>query len=223
MTLAQTGPQLAGSHGHSQPTPESYATRNASSSRQGSTGCLGADDGDHNVQVITGCNKQRKTEAERKQELENDEYCSDVQPTSVICRGCEKDISLDKRSRYYPGLWRKHKQKCPGIQRMEKGKPSRGLCALNGELLPKTASCFETSNRRADNIPCAANPLEHDAFREMELSDDNDSEEADQDRVPFSTLNKRYYNECRERGERWAYRYASRQEITEKVFREAGS
>jgi hypothetical protein len=107
------------SHGHSQPTPESYATRNASSSRQGSTGCLGADDGDHNVQVITGCNKQRKTEAERKQELENDEYCSDVQPTSVICRGCEKDISLDKRSRYYPGLWRKHKQKCPGIQRME--------------------------------------------------------------------------------------------------------
>jgi len=105
--------------GPSHPPPESYATQNASDPRQVSNGILGADEGDHDDQVIAGCGKQRKTEAERKQELENDEYTYNVQSTSVSCRGCEKEISLDKRSRYYPGLWTKHRRKCPGIQKLE--------------------------------------------------------------------------------------------------------
>ncbi|KAG2338405.1 hypothetical protein BDR05DRAFT_969228, partial [Suillus weaverae] len=74
----------------------------------------------HNDEVIAG--GQRKSEDERKQELENDEYTEDVQPTSVRCCGCQKVISLDKRRRYYPGLWDKHRGKCPGILKIERDK-----------------------------------------------------------------------------------------------------
>ncbi|KAG2153735.1 uncharacterized protein EDB93DRAFT_1134451 [Suillus bovinus] len=64
---------------------------------------------------IAGGRKRRKKEDERKQELEDDEYTEDVQPTSVTCCGCHKVITIDQRSRYYPGLWLKHRGKCPGI------------------------------------------------------------------------------------------------------------
>ncbi|KAG2071842.1 hypothetical protein BDR04DRAFT_1097872 [Suillus decipiens] len=76
---------------------------------------LGIDNSDRDDQVIAGGRKWRK-EGQRRQKLENDEYTEDVQPTSVRCRGCQKAIKLDKRSRYYPGLWVKHRGKCPGIQ-----------------------------------------------------------------------------------------------------------
>ncbi|KAG2153727.1 uncharacterized protein EDB93DRAFT_1134344 [Suillus bovinus] len=68
---------------------------------------------------IAGGRKRRKKEDERKQELEDDEYTEDVQPTSVTCRECQKAITIDKRSRYYPGLWLKHRGKCPGIRKIE--------------------------------------------------------------------------------------------------------
>ncbi|KAG2147307.1 hypothetical protein BD769DRAFT_1345826 [Suillus cothurnatus] len=80
---------------------------------------IGANDSKHDNQFITGCRKQRKSEAQRKRELEDDEYTYSVYPTSVRCHGCEKEISLDKRFRYYPGLWIKHKKKCRGIQKIE--------------------------------------------------------------------------------------------------------
>jgi hypothetical protein len=70
-------------------------------------------------EVIASISKRRKKEDQRKQELEDDEYTEDVQPKSVRCRGCQKAISLDKRSRYYPGLWVKHRGKCPGILKLE--------------------------------------------------------------------------------------------------------
>ncbi|KAG2153720.1 uncharacterized protein EDB93DRAFT_1134279, partial [Suillus bovinus] len=69
--------------------------------------------------IIAGGSKRRKKENERKQELQDDEYTEDVQPTSVTCRGCQKAITIDKRSRYYPGLWVKHRGKCPGIRKIE--------------------------------------------------------------------------------------------------------
>ncbi|KAG2149099.1 uncharacterized protein EDB93DRAFT_1225938, partial [Suillus bovinus] len=49
----------------------------------------------------------------QQEELENDKYIEDVQPTSVRCCRCQKAISLDKRSKYYPGLWLKHRGKVP--------------------------------------------------------------------------------------------------------------
>lgn len=63
--------------------------------------------------------KRNKKEGERKAYLENDEYTANVRPRSVKCRGCGKVIRLDKRSRYYPGLWDKHRGKCPTILRLE--------------------------------------------------------------------------------------------------------
>jgi hypothetical protein len=63
--------------------------------------------------------KQRKKEHQRKQELDEDEYTEDVKPKSVKCRGCQQTLKLDKRSRYYPGLWLKHRKKCRSIRKME--------------------------------------------------------------------------------------------------------
>jgi hypothetical protein len=59
--------------------------------------------------------KVLKSEEERIKALLADEWAENVMPTSVQCRACDKVISLDKRSRYYPGLWKKHRGKCPRI------------------------------------------------------------------------------------------------------------
>ncbi|KAG1776963.1 hypothetical protein EV702DRAFT_1197630 [Suillus placidus] len=80
------------------------------------------------------------------EELENDEYTDDVQPTSIRCRGCQKAISLDKRFRYYPGLWDKHRGKCPGILKIERDKKltSRRDWFFPSNL-PPAASSFDAS------------------------------------------------------------------------------
>jgi hypothetical protein len=60
-----------------------------------------------------------RREMERKAELEADEYTDDVTPVSVRCLACGRQISLDKRSKYYPGLWVKHRRLCRWISLME--------------------------------------------------------------------------------------------------------
>ncbi|KAF5361195.1 hypothetical protein D9758_009025 [Tetrapyrgos nigripes] len=59
-----------------------------------------------------------RTEAERKASLESDPWSDPARLTSksVFCVGCKKDIKLDKRNEYYPGLWLKHRRLCPGIR-----------------------------------------------------------------------------------------------------------
>ncbi|KAI6041869.1 hypothetical protein EDC04DRAFT_2545110, partial [Pisolithus marmoratus] len=69
--------------------------------------------------TAAGWERKRKTEEQRKRELEEDEFTTNVTVTSVTCVGCNKSISLDKRSRYYPGLWVKHRNKCPDVQRLK--------------------------------------------------------------------------------------------------------
>ncbi|KAG2340647.1 hypothetical protein BDR05DRAFT_966494 [Suillus weaverae] len=102
--------------------------------------------GNHDDEVIAGGTKQRKNEDERKQDLEDDEYTEDVQPTSVRCCGCQKVISLDKRRRYYPELWDKHRGKCPGILKIERDKKltSRRDWVFPSNL-PPAASSFDAS------------------------------------------------------------------------------
>ncbi|KAF9232450.1 hypothetical protein BU15DRAFT_10973, partial [Melanogaster broomeanus] len=68
--------------------------------------------------IASGWERKRRTEEQRKLQLEEDEYTSNVTPTTVVCVGCHKLISLDKRSRYYPGLWLKHKGKCPDVEKL---------------------------------------------------------------------------------------------------------
>ncbi|KAJ7479598.1 hypothetical protein FB451DRAFT_162534 [Mycena latifolia] len=56
------------------------------------------------------------SESERKMALEADSWTLVVEPTQVVCRGCGKTIKLDQRSRYFPGLWRKHRERCAGVK-----------------------------------------------------------------------------------------------------------
>ncbi|KAJ7451464.1 hypothetical protein B0H11DRAFT_2288994 [Mycena galericulata] len=65
---------------------------------------------------ISDGKKTAHTEAERKAILENDIWTGLVEPKRVVCRGCGSTIRLDKRSRYYPGLWLKHRERCDRIK-----------------------------------------------------------------------------------------------------------
>ncbi|KAG1828615.1 hypothetical protein EV424DRAFT_1384483 [Suillus variegatus] len=203
---------------------ETYDTQNAPSHNV--IGKMGADDNKCDGQFIAGCHKQqRKSEGQRKQELEDDEYTYSVCPTSVRCRGCEKEISLDKRSRYYPGLWTKHREKCRGIRRIEEDKLNKsatreGVCPWSAERCSNAASSFKTENPWADGILRVASSVESNISRQMELSDDEElPEEGDRD-IPFSTLNEQFYNECWQRGDDrpWAYRYSTTKEIEERTI-----
>ncbi|KAJ7478971.1 hypothetical protein FB451DRAFT_1240274 [Mycena latifolia] len=62
--------------------------------------------------------KSSRSEAERRKTLETDEWTMDVTPHEVVCRGCRRSIKLDRRSRYYPGLWEKHRDRCEHVTKM---------------------------------------------------------------------------------------------------------
>lgn len=103
----------------SYPPSNTHSTPKTPSPSQLAPESLGSDNGHRDNFIIAGHSKRRKGEGERKEDLENDEYTDDVQPTSIRCCGCDKVICLDKRSRYYPGLWVKHRGKCPGILKLD--------------------------------------------------------------------------------------------------------
>lgn len=63
--------------------------------------------------------KNMMDESERKKKLEDDPWALEVTPISVRCGACTRLVSLDKRSRFYPGLWLKHREKCMEIKRLE--------------------------------------------------------------------------------------------------------
>ncbi|KAF8172935.1 hypothetical protein K438DRAFT_2055135 [Mycena galopus ATCC 62051] len=61
--------------------------------------------------------KGARTEAQRRAVLVSDFWTAAVAPHQVRCRGCKNIIKLDARSRYYPGLWEKHRERCEGVQK----------------------------------------------------------------------------------------------------------
>ncbi|KAG1811212.1 uncharacterized protein BJ212DRAFT_1302098 [Suillus subaureus] len=156
----------------------------------------GANNGNRDNEVIAGSGQRRKKEDQRKQELENDEYTEDVQPTSVRCRGCQKAISLDKRSRYYPGLWVKHRGKCPGILKLE---TDRELTRrrdwsfpLNPELRPQAASLFDASGENWEEGESEDDEDEDgDGIQQKEVKGDGrtDKRVGVEDNDPLCTIN----------------------------------
>ncbi|KAJ7626800.1 hypothetical protein FB45DRAFT_920108 [Roridomyces roridus] len=65
--------------------------------------------------------KSARSEAERRLSLEADIWIvpGTVEPHAVVCRNCARRIKLDRRSRFYPGLWTKHRDRCcEGLCRM---------------------------------------------------------------------------------------------------------
>ncbi|KAJ7611539.1 hypothetical protein DFH06DRAFT_1244408 [Mycena polygramma] len=65
-----------------------------------------------NATTLNRKKKGARTEAQRRALLIADPWTLEVEPHHVVCRSCEHTISLDKRSRYYPGLWEKHRLRC---------------------------------------------------------------------------------------------------------------
>ncbi|KAJ7261052.1 hypothetical protein C8J57DRAFT_1635615 [Mycena rebaudengoi] len=63
--------------------------------------------------------KSAFTEEERKRALESDPWTLSVELNQVVCRGCHKTIRLDRRSRYYPGLWQKHRDRCAQVRKLK--------------------------------------------------------------------------------------------------------
>ncbi|KIJ65370.1 hypothetical protein HYDPIDRAFT_187193 [Hydnomerulius pinastri MD-312] len=192
--------------------------------------------------VTSGWERKRKTEVQRKLELEEDQYASNVTATSVVCLGCHKEISLDKRSRYYPGLWIKHRGKCPDIEKLERARRGRTAPLLNGQSrrpteivassLPHDKLVDGSGDHRTEEQASHLNRAEeseryHDtAVSGNQLSDnwsdisssDEDEDEANLLHVPFPTINGTYYRQCN-RSEEWIYRYATKDEIFTNLYR----
>ncbi|KAK7034603.1 hypothetical protein VNI00_012234 [Paramarasmius palmivorus] len=90
--------------------------------------------------------KRFKTAAERKKELENDEWCDKTRilPKKVRCLGCGNDIKLDQREGYdyYVTPWKKHKLTCKNVKEgkmegnMKKNDNSGAQKARNGFVRP---------------------------------------------------------------------------------------
>ncbi|THU93204.1 hypothetical protein K435DRAFT_799908 [Dendrothele bispora CBS 962.96] len=80
-----------------------------------------------------------RTEAERRATLETDPWSDVTRLTakSVFCIGCKKDIKLDKRNDYYPGLWLKHRKLCPGIRSARAGVPPPPTLREQKPMIPQ--------------------------------------------------------------------------------------
>ncbi|KAJ7644902.1 hypothetical protein FB45DRAFT_1021644 [Roridomyces roridus] len=64
--------------------------------------------------------KSAHTESQRRLILESDPYIlpGSLTPREVVCGGCHRRIKLDQRSKYYPGLWEKHRGRCDLVQEL---------------------------------------------------------------------------------------------------------
>ncbi|KAF9458535.1 hypothetical protein BDZ94DRAFT_101065 [Collybia nuda] len=119
-------------------------------------------------QVPPEPHKRRKKnvmdEKTRRLLIERDSWGRNATSKSVECRGCGKTIKLDKRSQYYPGLWHKHRNKCPEIQR---------LAAQGGKVtnaLPETSIGDQQAPTRESTPPSADESIsEKSATRERVL------------------------------------------------------
>ena len=57
----------------------------------------------------------RKTEAERRQFLEEDPNSGDVEPHRVYCKACDNWVDLNPKLKYIMRLWLEHRKQCKGI------------------------------------------------------------------------------------------------------------
>ncbi|KAJ7779497.1 hypothetical protein DFH07DRAFT_1056013 [Mycena maculata] len=82
--------------------------------------------------------KTARKEAERKAVLVNDPWTGLVEYYRVVCRGCGNTIMLDARSRFYPGLWEKHRGRCDGVK--------------SGEPLPDLMIAWDPKSARGSKV-----------------------------------------------------------------------
>ncbi|KAL0060379.1 hypothetical protein AAF712_012830 [Marasmius tenuissimus] len=115
----------------------------------------------------TGASQSRKRkdtidrEEVRKAKLESDPWSDKTRltPKSVFCLGCKRDIRLDRRNDYYPGLWLKHRGLCQGIARM-KAKTPRGMSPAVVDS-DDAASFKDSSEEPEERIPLRRKSKSH--------------------------------------------------------------
>ncbi|KAJ8502757.1 hypothetical protein ONZ45_g11467 [Pleurotus djamor] len=101
------------------PLDPRYPVNFSSSRQEVREGSSSNDEADGDPNSKRNRKKNMMDETERRKKLEDDPWALEVTPISVRCGACTRLVSLDKRSRYYPGLWLKHREKCMEIKRLE--------------------------------------------------------------------------------------------------------
>ncbi|KAG8221160.1 hypothetical protein J3R82DRAFT_2711 [Butyriboletus roseoflavus] len=193
----------------------------------------------NNTWISAGCERKRRTLDQRKLELEQDEYAKNVTTKSVVCGGCHKEISLDKRSKYYPGLWLKHKGKCPSIEKLERAKarsPQAScdvvISAFDGNGYGDVLQLSPTERNESHSTAATLQLVRH-YDSEDPSSEDGEEDEGLLSQEPFpkiktsalrrvnAALNSDFYRTQRlyNRSDVWAYRYATKDEINTNFFR----
>ncbi|KAG9313264.1 hypothetical protein JVU11DRAFT_6729 [Chiua virens] len=186
--------------------------------------------------ISSGCERKRRTLEQRKVELEQDEYAKNVTTKSVVCTGCDREISLDKRSKYYPGLWLKHRGKCPGIEKLECAKAKVTQVSNGTSQVPRDVvtpalganSYGEVVQRLADRYESQTSVITHRLVLSYNLEDpfgeddDEDGDSQPQESFPRTktitspcinpALNSEFYTH--NNSDEWAYRYATKDEIS---------
>lgn len=121
----------------------------------------------------------------RRAILEKDVWVQEVSKTSVICKGCQKNIALDKRgASYYPGLWKKHRGTCKVIKQLE---------ADGSRVVPQTKEALPVRVELTPDVPetshdnGAAMVISAEPERYTEILVDEKQLEWEKSYVPFET------------------------------------
>ncbi|KAF7326567.1 hypothetical protein MVEN_02609900 [Mycena venus] len=94
--------------------------------------------------------KTSRSEAERRLALESDEWTLRVTPHEVDCRGCRRTIKLDRRSRYYPGLWEKHRDRCEHVSKIREAMEAEPMPPVEPMPLAENTSSSSSSSSGFD-------------------------------------------------------------------------
>ena len=70
------------------------------------------DDADDASSVGDPMRRARKSEAERRQYLEDDPNSGEVEPHRVFCKACDNWVELNPKLKFIMKLWNEHRKQC---------------------------------------------------------------------------------------------------------------
>lgn len=83
--------------------------------------------------AASGHRAPKRTENERRKCLEQDQWCTNIEPHAVHCQGCHKRIKLHPSTKYGDGEWKAHKERCDqitGVKKVRTGRITESALAL---------------------------------------------------------------------------------------------
>ncbi|KAJ6573419.1 hypothetical protein DFH09DRAFT_1151830 [Mycena vulgaris] len=157
--IARTGQQCRAADGSAdkvmQDGDENYATMRSCRKPKGTLATAAKRTSKKVVAPQTQRTRKKKsahTEAQRKAALEADPWTLKVEFAKLVCRGCGRTIRLDGRSRYYPGLWWKHREHCERV---------RSGCALPDQPKQHKKDAMCSDAERANELKTVAGVRRH--------------------------------------------------------------